>query len=79
MIIAGGQLFGPIFQKHQYTTIEKTGVPVVEVAACGLKMLETLITLKRAIGLKKSEHHNAPFRTPDKKKVDLVLKEFLKD
>ena len=79
VIIAGGQLFGPIFQKHQYTTIEKTGVPVVEVAACGLKMLETLITLKRAIGLKKSEHHNAPFRTPDKKMVDLALKEFLKD
>ena len=79
VIIAGGQLFGPIFQKYNYTAIEKTGVPVVEVAACGLKMLETLITLKRIIGLNKSEHSNAPFRTPDKKLVEAVLKDFFKE
>lgn len=65
VIIAGGQLFGPIFQRHRYTTIPGTGVPVVEVAACGLKMAETLISLRRSIGLTKSEHPNAPFRTPD--------------
>ena len=59
--------------------IEKTGVPVVEVSACGLKMLETLITLKRTIGLNKSEHPNAPFRTPDKSLVEAALKDFFKD
>ena len=65
VIIAGGQLFGPVFQRHRYFTIPDTGVPVVEVAACGLKMAETLVTLKRSISLNKSEHPNAPFRTPD--------------
>jgi len=33
VIIAGGQLFGPIFQKHKFFTIPNTGVPVVEDAA----------------------------------------------
>jgi len=60
-------------------SIDKTGVPVVEVAACGLKMLETMITLKRTIGLNKSEHPNAPFRTPDKNLVETALKDFFKD
>jgi len=36
VIIAGGQLFGPIFQRHQFFTVPNTGVPVVEVSACGL-------------------------------------------
>ncbi|MFN0300339.1 MAG: aspartate/glutamate racemase family protein [Burkholderiales bacterium] len=64
VIIAGGQLFGPVFQRYRYFTVPDTGVPVVEVAACGLKMAETLVSLKRSIGLVKSEHPNAPFRTP---------------
>ncbi len=64
VIIAGGQLFGPVFQRHRYLEIPGTGVPVVEVAACGLKMAETLVALRRKIGLRKSEHPNAPFRTP---------------
>lgn len=65
VIIAGGQLFGPIFQRHHYVSVPDTGVPVVEVAACGLKMAETLVALRRSTGLFKSEHPNAPFRTPD--------------
>jgi allantoin racemase len=64
VIIAGGQLFGPVFQRYRYFTIPNTGVPVVEVSACGLKMAEALVVLKRNIGLAKSEHPNAPFRTP---------------
>jgi len=64
VIIAGGQLFGPVFQRHRYFVVPGAGVPVVEVAACGLKMAETLVGLKRSIGLNKSEHPNAPFRTP---------------
>jgi hypothetical protein len=38
-----------------------------------------MITLKRTIGLNKSEHPNAPFRTPDQSLVDTALKEFFKD
>lgn len=64
VIIAGGQLFGPVFQRHAYFEIPGSGVPVVEVSACGLKMAETLVALRRNVGLKKSEHPNAPFRTP---------------
>ena len=47
MIIAGGQLFGPIFQRHKFFTVPNTGVPVVEVSACGLKLAETLAHLQR--------------------------------
>lgn len=65
VIIAGGQLFGPIFQKYKYFEIPGTGVPVVEVSACGLRMAETLVALRRNVSLKKSEHFNSPFRTPD--------------
>lgn len=57
-------MFGPVFQRHGYFEVPGTGVPVVEVAACGLKMAETMVALRRSIGLRKSEHPNAPFRTP---------------
>lgn len=64
VIIIGGQLFGPIITRHDFYTIPNTGVPVVEVAACGLKMAELMVSLRRSIKLHKSEHQNAPFRTP---------------
>jgi allantoin racemase len=70
VIIAGGQLFGPIFQRHQFFTVPNTGVPVVEVSACGLKLAETLAQLQRRVNLRKSEHVNAPFRTPPRAVVD---------
>lgn len=76
VIIAGGQLFGPIFQRHAFREIPNTGVPVVEVAACGLKLAETLVALRRAIGLRKSEHPNAPFRTPPAAAVDEARRSF---
>ncbi len=76
VIIAGGQLFGPIFQRHAYLQIPHTGVPVVEVAACGLKLAETLVALRRSIGLRKSEHPNAPFRTPPAEALDEALRTF---
>lgn len=76
VIIAGGQLFGPVFQRHAFHEIPNTGVPVVEVAACGLKQAEMLVALRRAIGLKKSEHPNAPFRTPPAGAVEEALRGF---
>ena len=76
VIIAGGQLFGPIFQRHAFREIPNTGVPVVEVAACGLKLAETLVALRRAIGLRKSEHPNAPFRPPPAAAVDAARRSF---
>jgi allantoin racemase len=76
VIIAGGQLFGPIFQRHAYLQVPNTGVPVVEVAACGLKLAETLVALRNSIGLRKSEHPNAPFRTPPAAAIEEARRTF---
>jgi allantoin racemase len=76
VIIAGGQLFGPVFQKYKFFTIPNTGVPVVEVSACGLKLAQTMADLQRTISLRKSEHVNAPFRTPAREAVDEARKTF---
>jgi allantoin racemase len=76
VIIAGGQLFGPVFRRYDYCTIPDTGVPVVEVAACGLKLAETLVSLRRTVGLVKSEHPNSPFRTPPPQTVAEALNTF---
>jgi hypothetical protein len=62
--------------KHRYFAIPNTGVPVVEVAAAGLKMAETLVRLRRSVGLAKSEHINAPFRTPPREAVDQARRTF---
>jgi allantoin racemase len=76
VIIAGGQLFGPVFQKNRFFTIPNTGVPVVEVSACGLKLAQAMADLQRTIGLSKSEHVNAPFRTPAREAVDAARRTF---
>jgi allantoin racemase len=76
VIIAGGQIFGPVFIKYRFFTIPNTGVPVVDCAACGLKLAEILVSLRRSMGLAKSEHVNAPFRTPPRDIVDRVRNEF---
>ena len=76
VIIAGGQLFGPIFQKHKFFAVPNTGVPVVEVSACGLKLAQTLAELQRTVSLRKSEHVNAPFRTPPREVVDEMRRTF---
>ena len=76
VIIAGGQLFGPIFQKHKFFSVPNTGVPVVEVSACGLKLAQTLAELQRGVSLHKSEHVNAPFRTPPREVVDNMRRQF---
>lgn len=72
VIIAGGQLFGPAFVKHNFNSIANTGVPVIETTACGLKFAQTLVSLKRSIGLAKSQHIHSPFRTPPRDVVNSV-------
>jgi allantoin racemase len=76
VILAGGQLFGPVFMRHRYFTVPGSGVPVVEVAACGLRMAESLAALKRAVGLAKSEQAGSPFRSPSSAETDSVLRTF---
>jgi allantoin racemase len=76
VIIAGGQLFGPVFQRNKFLTIPNTGVPVLDTAACALRLAETLVSLRRSIGLKKSEHPNAPFRTAPPEVLESALNAF---
>lgn len=76
VIIAGGQLFGPAFVKHNFNSIPNTGVPVIETAACGLKFAQTMVSLKRSNGLAKSQHMHAPFRTPPRETVNQVRRTF---
>ena len=76
VIIAGGQLFGPIFQKHKFFTVPNTGVPVVEVSACGLKLAETLASLQRTVNLGRANTSMHLFRTPPREVVDEMRKKF---
>jgi allantoin racemase len=76
VIIAGGQLFGPVFLKHNFNCISNTGVPVIETTACGLKFAETLVSLKRSVGLAKSQHMHARFRSPPQEILNNVRDTF---
>lgn len=76
VVIVGGQLFGPAMQRHQFFSVPNTGVPLVEVSACGLKSLESMIELERRVGLRKSEHIHSPFRTPTDGLVSKALTTF---
>lgn len=76
VIIAGGQLFGPAFQRHGFFKVPNTGVPVLEVTACGLKMSEMMVNLRRRAGIEKSEAPTAYFRTPPRDVVEAVLEDF---
>jgi Asp/Glu/hydantoin racemase len=77
VIVAGGQLFGPVFARHDFWTIPNTGVPVVEVSACALKMAAMQADLRRMTGMRKSQHINAPFRSPDKELLETALETLL--
>lgn len=76
VIIAGGQLFGPAFAKHDFWSIPNTGVPIVEVSACGMTLAEALVKLRRKTGMRKSEHVNALYQSPPEGYVERALKEF---
>lgn len=76
VVIVGGQLFGPAMEQHRFFPLPNSGVPLIEVSACGLKSLESMVTLKRHCGLQKSEHVNAPFMTPDLDVLNTALARF---
>jgi Asp/Glu/hydantoin racemase len=65
VIVGGCQLFGCILDRLGYTTIADKGVPFVDCAAAGLKMAESMVSLGRSVGLKKSESRFSPFRSMD--------------
>lgn len=79
VIIAGGQLFGPAFLKHNFTTVGNTGVPILETTSCGLKFAQMQVSLKRSVGLAKSQHIHARFKTPPQEVLNDVRANFLRD
>ena len=54
VIVVGCGYYGPILTTHGYNEIPGTGVPVVDAAAAGLKLAETLASLRQSTGLKMS-------------------------
>jgi allantoin racemase len=66
VIVGGCQFFGGILDRAGYSGIIKgTGVPFIDCAAAGLKMAESMVSLGRSVGLKKSECRFSPFRSMD--------------
>jgi allantoin racemase len=70
VVIAGGQLFGPLFQQWKFETIADTGVPVIDVGAAAIKVAETMISLRRVAGLRPSQSVTSPFRSASKEVTD---------
>jgi len=54
VIVVGCGYYGPILTLHGYNEIPGTGVPVVDCSAAGLKLAETLVSLRASVGLEKS-------------------------
>lgn len=77
VIIAGGQLFGPVLLANSFFSIPGTGVPVVEVSACALQQAASMAALQQRVGLRKSEHVNAPFRSPPREVLDDIVRRLL--
>jgi Asp/Glu/hydantoin racemase len=65
VVIGGCQLFGPILEKAGFSGVFKSGVPYIDCGAAGLKMTETLASVARTLGIKKSESPFSPFRSMD--------------
>jgi len=72
VIIVGCGYYGPILTMHGYTEIPGTGVPVLDCSAAGLKLAETLVDLRKSIGLNKSSA--LFFRSPPKDVVERIRK-----
>lgn len=62
VIIAGGQLFGPVFQQWDYQTIADTGVPIIDVGAAAIKIAEAMMSMRRVTQLQPSQSTTSPFR-----------------
>ncbi len=63
VIVTGGQIFGALLAAAGY---EPGPVPIVDGAAAGLKLLESLLDLRAATGLARTDAPASPFRrVPD--------------
>ncbi len=69
VLVSACQWFGAAFDRVGYTGVKDWGVPVIECSAAGLKMAESMASLARSIGLKKSENPFSPFRSMDPARI----------
>lgn len=65
VLVSACQWFGAVFNRLGYTGVIDRGVPIIECSAAGLKMAESMASLARSIGLKKSENSFSTFRSMD--------------
>jgi allantoin racemase len=65
VLVSGCQFFGAVFNRLGYTGVTDQGVPIIDCAAAGLKMAESMVHLARSIGLGKSENSFSPYRSMD--------------
>jgi len=65
VIVGACQFFGGVLDRLGYKGISDKGVPFIDCAAAGLKMAESMVSLARSVGLKKSENPFSPFRSMD--------------
>jgi len=74
VIIAGCGYVGPMFTLGGYTRIKGTEVPVVDGATAAIKLAETLVEMKRKVGVSKSKH--SYFAPPPKSVIDNIRKTY---
>jgi len=60
VLISACQWFGAAFYRLGYTGVKDLGVPLIECSGAGLKMAESIASLARSIGLRKSENPFSP-------------------
>lgn len=66
VVICGCMPYGTALSKVGYTEVANTGVPVVTPLPAMIKLAESLVDLRRTVGLAKSEAVVSPYRsTPD--------------
>lgn len=75
VVIVGCMPYGAALTKVGYNEVAGTGVPVVTALPAMIKLAESLVDLRRSIGLVKSEAVNSPYRsTPDEVVDDLAAR-----
>ena len=62
VIVCGNQLFGGVLEHHGRLAHTSDGVPIIDNAAAGLKMLQTLVSLRKSVVLDVSRA--GVFRSP---------------
>ena len=76
VVICGCMPYGTALSKAGYNEVAGTGVPVVTPLPAMIKLAESLVDLRRSVGITKSEAVVSPYRsTPDEVLQDLAARD----